>query len=215
MRDRNEWIHLARKLDWEFSYVDEKAVFPAELSGTPWLTHSSWAAWEEPYRTTYSEYVTTQQYKNNTVAAVREAVGHAKNLQELDRSWLSALKLHSAVLPLAEFAAVIGNLRAARFGRDCAWRTMSLLGALDELRHTQIPLQLMHEFISWDKQFDWTHKFYHTNNWIAVAARHLSDELLLTANAVEFAIATHFVFETGFTNLQLEGLSCDNRCKSQ
>ena len=39
------------------------------------------------------------------------------------RGWLNALKLHAATLPLAEFAAVIGNLRAARFGRDSAWRT--------------------------------------------------------------------------------------------
>ena len=54
--------------------------------------------------------------------------------------WLEGLKLHAATLPLAEFAAVVGNLRAARFGRDSAWRTAALLGALDELRHTQIPL---------------------------------------------------------------------------
>ena len=44
-------------------------------------------------------------------------------------------------------AAVIGNLRAARFGRDGAWRTMALFGALDELRHTQIPLYIFHNFI--------------------------------------------------------------------
>ena len=56
-------------------------------------------------------------------------------------------------------------------------------------------------------QFDWTHRFYHTNNWVAIAARHLIDELLLAANPIEFAIATNFVFETGFTNLQFVALS--------
>jgi toluene monooxygenase system protein A len=40
-----------------------------------------------------------------------------------------------------------------------------------------------------------------------VAARHLVDELLLGSNAIEFAIATNFVFETGFTNLQFVGLA--------
>ena len=110
-------------------------------------------------------------------------------------------------MPLAEFAAVVGNLRAARFERACAWRRTATFAALDELRHTQIPLLLMHELIRHDPQFDWTHKFYHSNNWVAIAARHLSDELLLASTPVEFAIATNFVFETGFTNLQFVALS--------
>jgi toluene monooxygenase system protein A len=65
----------------------------------------------------------------------------------------------------------------------------------------------MHELVRSDPQFDWTHKFYHTNNWIAVAGKHLMDELLLGSSAIDFAIATHFVFETGFTNLQFVALS--------
>jgi toluene monooxygenase system protein A len=81
------------------------------------------------------------------------------------------------------------------------------LGALDELRHTQIPLASMHALVRHDEQFDWTHRFYHSNNWVAIAARHLFDELLLSSNAIEFAVATHFVFETGFTNLQFVALS--------
>ena len=138
---------------------------------------------------------------------MRAAAGRIDDVRRLDRSWLNAVKLHAATLPLAEFAAVVGNLRAARFGRDSAWRTMATLGALDELRHTQIPLLVMHELVSWDSQFDWTHKFFHTNDWIAIAGRHLIDELLLASNPIEFAIGTHVVFETGFTNLQFVGLS--------
>ena len=60
--------------------------------------------------------------------------------------------------------------------------------------------------VAWDEQFDWTHKFLHTDNWVAIAARHLTDELLLAADPIEFAIGTNFVFETGFTNLQFIGL---------
>lgn len=207
MLNRDDWLDLARKLDWDYSYVTEQEVFPAQLSGRPWLPHEAWRSWDEPYRTTYREYVATQTAKDASVHAVQEVVGKLDDYQALEPSWLSALKLHSATLPLAEFAAVIGNLRAARFGRDSAWRTTSAFGALDELRHTQIPLQLMHELVRWDAQFDWTHRFYHSNNWIAIAARHAFDELLLTADPIEFAIATHFVLETGFTNLQFVGLS--------
>jgi toluene monooxygenase system protein A len=84
---------------------------------------------------------------------------------------------------------------------------MASFGALDEIRHTQIPLLLMHELVRWDSQFDWTHKFYHTNNWLAIAARHFFDELTLGQNAIEFQIATNIVLETGFTNLQFVGLA--------
>jgi len=58
-----------------------------------------------------------------------------------------------------------------------------------------------------DSQFDWAHKFYHTNNWFAVASRHFFDELTLGQNAIEFAIGANFVLETGFTNLQFVGLA--------
>ena len=207
MLKREQWLDLARKLDWTYSYVDEKEVFPAEISGSPWLPHEAWKDWDEPYRTSYTEYVHQQHAKDAAVYAVRDAVGKVEDFEKLDVSWVNGLKLHAAALALAEFAAVIGNLRAVRFGRDSAWRTMATFGALDELRHTQIPLLLMHDLVAWEPQFDWTHKFFHTNNWVAIAGRHLVDELLLMSNPIELAVGTNLVFETGFTNLQFIGLS--------
>jgi toluene monooxygenase system protein A len=207
MLKREDWLPLARKLDWEFSYVSERDVFPEPVSGSPWLEQAAWQGWDEPYRTSYREYVQVQHQKESRWSAVREAIGRVEDARKLDRGWLSAVKLHSATFALAEFAAVVGNLRAARFGRDSAWRSAATYGALDELRHTQIPLLLLHDLVRWDVQFDWAHKFFHTNNWVAIAGRHLVDELLLTADPIEFAVATHFVFETGFTNLQFVGLS--------
>jgi toluene monooxygenase system protein A len=207
MLRRDEWLDLARKLDWEFSYVGERDAFPEAVSGKPWLAHENWQDWDEPYRTAFHEYASGQHEKDAAIHAVRDAVGRVADFEKHDRAWLSALKLHGATLPLAEFAAVIGNLRAARFGRDSAWRSTALLGALDECRHTQIPLSVLHELVRWDPQFDWTHRFLHTDDWVAIAGRHLVDELLLLANPIEFAIGTNFVFESGFTNLQFVGLS--------
>jgi toluene monooxygenase system protein A len=198
---------LCRKLDWELSYVSEREAFPEVQSGHPWLPAAAWADWDEPFRTTYGRYVAQQQEKEESVRAVRDSIGRLEDYRQLPTGWLNGLKLHAATLPLAEFAAVVGNLRAARFGRDGAWRSAALFAALDEMRHAQIPLLLMHELVRWDPQFDWTHKFFHTDNWVAIAARHLCDELLLASDAIEFAIATNFVFETGFTNLQFVGLS--------
>lgn len=204
---QKDWLSIARKLDWKFKYVSEEEVFPASLSGKPWMPHSEWKDWEEPFKTTYSQYVIGQSAKEESVQSVREIVGRTEDYTKLDPAWLNALKLYSATFPLAEFAATIGNLRSARFGRDSAWRITAAMGALDELRHTQIPLSLMNQLVQLDGQFDWTHRFYHSNNWVAIAARHLADEMLLTSNPIEFAIATNFVFETGFTNLQFVALS--------
>jgi toluene monooxygenase system protein A len=204
---RDEWLDLARKLDWTFKYVGEREVFPEVMSGSPWLPHEAWADWDEPYRTSFAEYADGQDEKETSVRAVREAIGRLEDWQRLDPAWLGAVKLHAATLPVAEFGAVIGNLRAARFGRDSAWRTAAALGALDELRHTQIPLLVLHDLVGWDNQFDWTHRFMHTDEWVAIAARHLVDELLLAADPIELAIGTNFVFETGFTNLQFVGLA--------
>ena len=33
--ERDDWLDLARKLDWKFSYVSEADVYPPEASGTP------------------------------------------------------------------------------------------------------------------------------------------------------------------------------------
>lgn len=207
MLNREDWLDLARRLDWEYSYVKEEEVFPLAVSGSPWLPHSAWQDWDEPYKTTYAQYVATQANKEDTVAAVKEVIGKLTDFQRLNVIWSNALKMHVATLPLAEFAAVIGNLRAGRFARDSAWRNAATFGALDELRHSQIPLSIFQELVQIDGQFDWIHQFFHSNDWVAIAARHLVDELLLASNPIEFAIGTNFVFETGFTNLQFIGLS--------
>jgi len=205
--NRDEWLHLAHKLDWQYSYAQEEDIFPEVISGRPYLPHSEWQDWEESFKTSYREYVENQYDKDMAVYAVRDAVGRLENIQKLATPWMNSLKVHAAALPLAEFTGLIGNLRGARFGRDSAWRTMAVFGALDEFRHTQIPLLLFHQLVRWDAQFDWAHKFYHTNNWFAIAARHFIDELTVGQNAIEFHIATNCVFETGFTNLQFVGLA--------
>ena len=40
MLNRDEWLDLARKLDWELSYVSEQEAFPEPISGRPWLPHA-------------------------------------------------------------------------------------------------------------------------------------------------------------------------------
>ena len=59
MLRREEWLDLARQLDWDWSYVREQEAFPEAQAGRPWLPASAWSDWEEPYRSTYAEYVAT------------------------------------------------------------------------------------------------------------------------------------------------------------
>jgi toluene monooxygenase system protein A len=205
--ERDQWIGFSRDLDWNLSYVSEEDAYPPTLCGSPNMSVKDWAAWDEPFKTTYRDYVLGQHEKDHALTAVKDAIGHIEDYEHLDPVWLNSLKFHGATLPLAEFFAVIGNLRAARFGKNAAWRNSALLGALDELRHTQIPLNLFHDFLKIDAQFDWVHKFYHSNNWVSIASRHMMEELLLFSDPVEMAVGTNFVFETGFTNIQFIGLS--------
>jgi len=77
---RDEWCELARKLDWSFSYADERQVYPEALSGTPWLSAHEWRDWDEPFRSTFAEYVSTQQKKEVSFQAIAEAVGRVDDL---------------------------------------------------------------------------------------------------------------------------------------
>src|SRR4051812_49773360 len=53
-------IDLARKLDWNYSFVTERDVFPEVTSGRPWLPQSEWRDWDEPYKTSRSEEHTSE-----------------------------------------------------------------------------------------------------------------------------------------------------------
>ena len=138
---------------------------------------------------------------------VRSALSKRHVLEGLDPGWVQLVKFHHGALALAEYAGAVAELRMARFGRDSAWRMMANLGALDEIRHTQIPLLLGHDMLSFDGNFDWTHKAYHTNEWVMIAARHLFDDMFLAADAIDVAIQLNFVFETGFSNLQFMAMA--------
>lgn len=204
---RDDWLDVARKVDWTYRYVDEREAFPESMSGTPWLPQQSWKDWNEVYRTTYREYVRNQRAKDDALMGARSALSKIGLLEQLDPGWVQLVKFHQGTFALAEYAAVVAEQRMARFGRDSAWRTMAVLGALDETRHGQIPLLMGHDMLPFDGNFDWTHKAYHTNEWIIIAARHLFDDMFLATNAVDLAIQLNFVLETGFTNIQFMAMA--------
>src|ERR1700748_1034408 len=131
---RDDWLDLARKVDWTPRYVTERELFPEEVSGTPWLPHDTWRDWNEPYRTTYREYVANQREKDAAVLGVRAALSTPRLFDELGPGWVELVKFHNGAVTLAEYAGAVAELRMARIGRRSGWRTMSTLGALGEHR---------------------------------------------------------------------------------
>jgi toluene monooxygenase system protein A len=206
---REEWYDIARDVDWTRSYVDEEAVFPEWLSGTGKVPREAWARWDEPYKCAYPEYVATQREKEASVYGVKSALQRSDVWDHLDEGWKSVAKAHFGAISLVEYLALLAELRMARFGLSPRWRNMSVLGALDEMRHNQMDLALAHELLGRDPQYDWAQKAFHTNEWGIIAARAAFDGMMLSPSAVDIAIQLPFTLETGFTNLQFVALAAD------
>jgi toluene monooxygenase system protein A len=205
---REEWYEVARDVDWTLTYVDDEAVFPEWMSGTGKVPREAWSKWEEPYKVTYPEYVATQREKESGAYGVKAALQRSSVFDNLDEGWKSVAKAHFGGVAIVEYTAALGELRMARFGLSPKWRTMSVFGALDEIRHTQLSLFFPHELLAkGDPQYDWAHKAYHTNDWGMIAARATFDGMMIGANVVDVAIQLPFTFETGFTNVQFVALA--------
>jgi toluene monooxygenase system protein A len=206
---REEWQDIVRDVDWTLGFVDDEAVYPDWLSGTGKVPREAWAKWEESYKVTYPEYVSTQREKESAAYAVKAALQRSNTFENLDEGWRSSTKMHFGGVSLVEYAGLLGELKMARFGLSPAWRNMAVFGALDEMRHAQITLFFGHEFVAKDPQYDWSQKAFHTNDWVSISLRSLFDAMIIGADAVDLAIQLPMTFETGFTNLQFVALSSD------
>lgn len=207
--DRSEWYDLCRDMNWSFKYVTDADVFPEALSHSCGIPPADWWAWDEPYKISYREYVHNQAQKESEVYSVRSALARSKLFENLDPGWKAAVIAHYGAIAMAEYLAAIGEARMGRFGRAAAWRNMALFGTLDEIRHGQIQFSFSHALLNKEPRFDWAHKAFHTNQWGAIALRHLFDDMLTANDAVSMAIQLTLVIETGFTNLQFLGLAAD------
>lgn len=207
---RSEWYDLTRDMNWDFKYVKYEEVFPPEAAGDyNAVPKEEWYTWDEPYKVTYREYVSNQSDKDASIYSVKAALGRSRLFERLDPGWKSAIKAHFGAIALPEFAASIGESRMGRFGRAAAWRNMATFGTLDETRHGQVQLYFPYEQVSKDPQFDWAHKALHTNEWGAISARSLFDDMFMANDAISTAVQLTLTFETGFTNLQFLGMAAD------
>ena len=206
---RDAWYDLARTTNWTPKYVSEDELFPEAMSGARGIPMEKWEKYDEPYKVTYPEYVATQREKDAGAYSVKAALERANFVDKADPGWVSTLKAHYGAIALAEYAAASAEARMARFSKAPGNRNMATFGMLDETRHGQIQLYFPHEHTRRDRQWDWAYKAYFTNEWAAIAARHLFDDMMMTRDAIGVAIMLTFAFETGFTNMQFLGLAAD------
>jgi toluene monooxygenase system protein A len=177
--ERSEWYDIARTTNWTPTYVSDSELFPDLMTGAMGVPMEQWASYDEPYKTSYPEYVKIQREKDAGAYSVKAALERSRMFEEADPGWLSILKSHYGAIALGEYAAMSAEARMCRFGRAPGIRNMATFGMMDENRHAQIQLYFPHSYCSKDRQFDWAHKAYHTNEWGAIAARHAFDDLLL------------------------------------
>jgi toluene monooxygenase system protein A len=206
---RLDWYDIARNTNWQPTYVQEDELFPPQMSGSMGIPLPEWESYDEPYKQTYPEYVKIQREKDAGAYSVKAALERSNMFENADPGWLSVLKAHFGAIARAEYSASTAEARMARFGKAPGMRNMATMGMLDEIRHGQIQLYFPHEYCPKDRQFDWAHKAYDTNEWAILASRHMFDDMMTTRGAVDTALMLTFAFETGFTNMQFLGLAAD------
>lgn len=206
---RLEWYEIARNTNWTPKYVPESEMFPEELTCALGLPVEAFEEYDEPYKTTYPEYVKVQREKDAAAYSVKAALERSKIYENASPGWLSVLKSHFGAIARGEYSASSAECRMVRFGRAPGMRNMATFGMMDEIRHSQIQLFFPHQYVSKDRQFDWAFKAYDTNEWAMIAARHFFDDMMVTRGAVGVGLMLTFAFETGFTNMQFLGLAAD------
>jgi toluene monooxygenase system protein A len=206
---RAEWYDLARTTNWKPSYVSEDQLFPPELSDPYKIPMEKWATYDEPYKVTYRDYVSVQRDKDAGVYAVNTAAARTRFMEDADQRWLSVLKFHFGGATLGECISQWSEGRMVRFGKAPGMRNMATFGLLDEIRHGQLQLFMAHENIQRDMQFDWGHKALHTDEWGALMARSVFDDIFAGRDALTTSIQLTSAFETGFTNMQFLGLAAE------
>jgi toluene monooxygenase system protein A len=207
--ERSEWYDITRDMNWRLRYVSEEEAWPKELSNDFGVPAEAWWRWDEPYKITYREYVHNQVDKDTSVYAVNSVIARSKLFESLDPGWKSAIIAHYGAIAIPEYLAALGESRMGRFGRAAAWRNMATFGTLDETRHGQIQSYFAYSGLGKEYRLDWANKAFHTNEWAALAARHLFDDMFTANDAVSTAIQLTLTFETGFTNLQFLGMAAD------
>src|ERR1700750_1003163 len=105
MLNRSDWYDLARTTNCTPRYVSQAEMFPDMHTGAMGIEQEKWEGYDEPYKTSYPEYVRVQREKDSGVYSVKAALERNRLFAEADPGWRSILKMHYGGVALAEYAA--------------------------------------------------------------------------------------------------------------
>ena len=104
--DRAEWYDIARATNWTPKYVSEAELFPDLMTGAQGVPMAKWEVYDEPYKTSYPEYVRIQREKDAGAYSVKAALERSRIFEDADPGWRSILKSHYGAIALGEYAAM-------------------------------------------------------------------------------------------------------------
>ena len=158
----------------------KKRCFQRRSAASPGCPSKAWRDWDEPFRTSYAEYVVNQQAKDASVHAVREAVGGYDDRQRLDPAWLE--RPQAARRDPAARRVRGGHRQPARGALRPRQRVAHHGDARRARRappHADPAAHDARAGVGRIRSSTGRTSSSTPNNWVAIAARHLVDELLL------------------------------------
>ena len=81
--ERAQWYDIARATNWTPTYVAESELFPDIMAGAMGVPMASWESYDEPYKTSYSEYVRVQREKDAGAYSVKAALERSLSLAQM------------------------------------------------------------------------------------------------------------------------------------
>ena len=76
--ERSEWYDIARATNWTPTYVSESELFPELMTGAQGVPMEQWESYDEPYKTSYPEYVKIQREKDAGAYSVKAALERSR-----------------------------------------------------------------------------------------------------------------------------------------
>lgn len=195
---KDKYRILTRDLDWDFSYVDKKEVFPfEEFEG---IKITDWDKWEDPFRLTLDTYWKYQAEKEKKLYAIFDAFAQNNGQQNVsDGRYVNALKLFLTGVSPLEYQAYSGFAHVGRQFSGVGARVACQMQSLDELRHVQTQIHAMSHY---NKHFDGFQEFSHMHDrvWYLSVPKSFFDDAR-SAGPFEYMVAIGFSFEYVLTNL--------------
>ena len=85
--ERHEWYDIARSTNWTPKYVTERELFPDVMTGAQGVSMEKWEVYDEPYKTSYPEYVRIQREKDAGAYSVKAALERSRIYENADPGW--------------------------------------------------------------------------------------------------------------------------------